>query len=345
MSDPHSEVNPLDGLAEEFAARFRRGERPTIEEYVQRHPELAESIRQIFPTLVMMERIRPDFNASTGPGEKGPANPPKLDQVDDFRILRELGRGGMGVVYEAEQISLGRRVALKVLTSRMGDAKRLLRFQREARAAARLHHTNIVPVYGVGEQDGLHYYVMQFIQGQSLSEVCAEVRRLRSIQTESHASVAKSCSRIAHSMLTDTFSQSVECARPASASSRQSKPTPSATYQNAKMRSERSAPSETGYRYAQSIARIGRQIADALAYAHSQGILHRDIKPSNILLDSQGGVWITDFGLAKATDEHEDLTEAGDVVGTLRYIAPERFRGHEDVRTDVYSLGLTLYEL
>jgi serine/threonine protein kinase len=92
------------------------------------------------------------------------------------------------------------------------------------------------------------------------------------------------------------------------------------------------------------VARIGVQVAEALAYASSQGILHRDIKPSNLLLDAQGTVWVTDFGLAKAADS-EDLTHSGDIVGTLRYLAPERFEGRSDIRAEVYSLGLTLYEL
>src|SRR4051794_36196715 len=95
----------------------------------------------------------------------------------------------------------------------------------------------------------------------------------------------------------------------------------------------------------QSVARIGMQVADALAYAASQGILHRDIKPSNLLLDETGDVWVTDFGLAKAESDGDNLTHSGDIVGTLRYMAPERFNGQGDLRSDVYSLGLTLYEL
>src|SRR5262249_56280955 len=96
--------------------------------------------------------------------------------------------------------------------------------------------------------------------------------------------------------------------------------------------------------YWHGVARVGRQVAEALAYAHGQRVLHRDIKPSNLLLDTRGNVWVADFGLAKAS-EGEDLTHTGDVVGTLRYLAPERLRGQSDPRGDVYSLGLTLYEL
>src|SRR6185437_8497132 len=101
---------------------------------------------------------------------------------------------------------------------------------------------------------------------------------------------------------------------------------------------------ESGRRaFYRSLAHIGRQVAGGLAYAHARGIVHRDIKPSNLLLDTEGVVWISDFGLAKGDDE--GLTESGDVVGTLRYLAPERFRGQADARADIYALGLTLYEL
>ena len=94
----------------------------------------------------------------------------------------------------------------------------------------------------------------------------------------------------------------------------------------------------------QGIARIGAQVADALAYAHSQGVLHRDIKPSNLLLDNHGTVWVTDFGLAKL-DDQQNLTGSGDILGTLRYMPPEAFEGRHDARGDVYSLGITLYEM
>jgi WD40 repeat protein/Flp pilus assembly protein TadD len=105
------------------------------------------------------------------------------------------------------------------------------------------------------------------------------------------------------------------------------------------------ALSDSGRHYWQSVARMGIQVAGALEYANSQGIVHRDIKPSNLLLDTQGTVWVTDFGLAKATTDGENLTHTGDIVGTLRYMAPERFQGQADARGDIYSLGLTLYEL
>src|SRR5262249_22812787 len=153
-------------LAEEFVARHRRGEKPSVSEYAERFPALADEIRDLFPALALMEDVRPD-PAAEGP-EAQPGGIP-AGRLGDYRLLREVGRGGMGVVYEAEQESLGRHVALKVLPGHaLLDPRHLRRFRREARAAARLHHTNIVPVFGVGEQDGLHYYVMQFIPGLGL---------------------------------------------------------------------------------------------------------------------------------------------------------------------------------
>src|SRR5262249_55799400 len=154
-------------LAEAFLQRHRRGERPAVEEYAAAHPELAGEIRRLFPALLLMEDLRPESGDLTGGFADARGAAP--ERLGDYRILREVGRGGMGVVYEAEQESLGRRVALKVLAAHgLRNSKQLLRFHREAKATARLHHTNIVPVFGVGEAEGQHYFVMQFIPGLGL---------------------------------------------------------------------------------------------------------------------------------------------------------------------------------
>jgi serine/threonine protein kinase len=171
----------FEEMAEEFAARLRRGERPSVQEYIDRCPEWADEIRELFPALVEVERVKEDQPAQPGAAEAEPAAAlPPLGQVGDYRILREVGRGGMGVVYEAEQVSLGRRVALKVLPHQVSqDPKTLARFRREARSAAQLHHTNIVPVFEVGKDGDVSYYAMQFIQGQGLDLVIDELRRLK----------------------------------------------------------------------------------------------------------------------------------------------------------------------
>ena len=177
MADPNTERDPLEVLAAEYMERLRQGQRPSIEEYATQHPGLAEEIRGLFPTIAVTERLKARQARSTdGRATLGPA---QLERLGDFRIIREIGRGGMGVVFEAEQESLGRHVAVKVLPRQMLlDEKHLKRFEREARIAANLHHTNIVEVFGVGEQDGFHYYVMQYIRGVGLDAVIPQLAKL-----------------------------------------------------------------------------------------------------------------------------------------------------------------------
>jgi eukaryotic-like serine/threonine-protein kinase len=168
MSDPTVDRDPFEVVAESFLERFRAGERPSIEELAARHPELADQIRELLPALVTVERdLSLDDDSTSSGAHKAPAPSPSKDRrLGDYHILREVGRGGMGVVYEAEQMSLGRRVALKVLPSHIArDRDGLERFRREAKSAARLHHTNIVPVFEVGSDGDVAYYAMQFIHG------------------------------------------------------------------------------------------------------------------------------------------------------------------------------------
>jgi WD40 repeat protein/serine/threonine protein kinase len=364
MSEASSQSNVFDQLVEEFVARQRRGEHPSLTEYIARCPELADDIRELFPALALMEDVRPESaNATEDTPRRRAADGPRPERLGDYRILREVGRGGMGVVYEAEQESLGRHVALKVLpATALLNPKHLQRFQREARAAARLHHTNIVPVYGVGEDNGLHYYVMQFIQGLGLDEVLVELKRARlaregsstgSPQGDRQATEKRgddlSAVAVARSLLTGHFAAASTASAPAAAASSAQADTPANSFSDSAVhlpgQAEGSAMTDSGRAYWHSVARIGIQVADALSYAHAQGTWHRDIKPSNLLLDAHANVWVTDFGLARATSDADHLTHTGDVVGTLRYLPPERFSGKEDARGDVYSLGLTLYEL
>ncbi len=248
----------------------------------------------------------------------------------------------MGVVYEAEQESLGRRVALKVLAPwSVLSTEHVGRFLRESRAAAQLHHTNIVPVFGMGESDGLHYYAMQFIRGTGLDRVLDDVRRLQAeTVTRGQAPLPPAehqNDRHAVDLLTTQTAVTPPAQLPFVADTSTDRSHVGSGSGSDRWRS-------ASRRYAKSVARIGVQAAEALDYAHRHGLLHRDIKPSNLLLDAQGKVWVTDFGLAKATAD-DDLTRTGDLVGTIRYMAPERFRGRCDVRSDIYALGLTLYEM
>jgi eukaryotic-like serine/threonine-protein kinase len=338
----------LERLAQEFVERHRRGEHPPVSEYINRHPDLAADIRDLFPALVRIEHLKPAAGEMTGEfvPETIPTDNPTPECLGDYRILRQVGHGGMGVVYEAEQVSLGRHVALKVLPAAgLMNPTYLERFRREAKAAAKLHHTNIVPVFGVGEADGVHFYAMQFIQGQSLDQVLSDVRRLRKhagAEAGMHdLSRTTSEGSVAQRLLTGQF------AMPSASGPNKSGPCaataqPPTSAEPVTASSLSAGGSET--LYFRSVARVGLQAADALAYAHRQGVLHRDIKPSNLLVDQQGTVWITDFGLAKA-EGADELTQAGDIVGTIRFMAPERFEGRSLPQSDVYSLGLTLYEM
>ena len=282
MTEP--ETTLVDDLAEEFAERLRRGDSPSISGYVDSHPDHADELRDELSSIGMIEQLakrrEQDRQLRRSKPKRSFADP---EQLGDYRIVRRIGHGGMGIVYEAVHESLDRRVALKLLPPHLSDSPRHVeRFTREARAAARLHHTNIVPVFGVGQHDDAHFYVMQLIDGQGLDAVIRQ-----------------------HAEANDVASQPDRFRR---------------------------------------IAEVGICVAEALACAHESGVLHRDVKPANILLEDDH-VWVTDFGLARLLDE-ESLTASGDVVGTLRYSAPESFEreNESDARSDIYSLGLTLYE-
>src|SRR5262245_18908145 len=400
MSESESRSAIVIELAEEFIDRYRKGERPPLKEYIDRHPEFAAEIKEVFPAMAMMENIAvADSSLEGDEPEKKPAKPAEvaLKQLGDYRIIREIGHGGMGVVYEAEQVSLGRHVALKVLPKQaLADAKQKGRFQREAKAAARLHHTNIVPVFGNGEHDGMPYYVMQFIQGLGLDVVLEELNNMQpgaahtptGLPTAGEIRISRrevAAAEVARSLMTGRFQLSADSDEqagsdppgppeggqferaatvdqpgaggpaprpPSSASSSTSGLSESFTVSSSSITLPGNSTS-TGSKgagkkqtYWQSVANIGRQVADALEYAHKQGILHRDIKPSNLLLDLRGTVWVTDFGLAKvASPDGDNLTHTGDILGTLRYMPPEAFDGKSDARGDVYALGLTMYEL
>ena len=320
MTDASSERDPLELLASEYLDGLRQGLHPSIEEYAAQNPTLAEEIRELFPTITATERVKSRHaRSSDGRATLGAA---RLERLGDYRLIREIGRGGMGVVFEAEQESLGRIVAVKVLPRQMLiDEKHLKRFEREARIAANLHHTNIVEVFGVGEQDGFHYYVMQRIDGVGLDSVIAYLSR-RNRGSRLGTAVDDS--------LRDEDSAAFE-------------PFAEGTLRSLAV-GEDASLLESGESYWRSVARIGLQASEALHYAHTHGVLHRDIKPANLLLGSQGTVWLADFGLAKAVQSAE-ISVSGDIRGTLRYMPPEQFRGEPDHRGDIYSLGLTLYEL
>jgi eukaryotic-like serine/threonine-protein kinase len=338
----------LDRLVEQFVARCHAGEKPAISEYVQRYPALAARLQELLPAVALIEQLKV---RNSGPARTSSETKPD-DQFGDYRIVREIGRGGMGVVYEARQESLDRRVALKILPRHsLRDPKRLARFRIEAQAAAKLHHTNIVPVFGLFEHDELYYYAMQFIDGQGLHELVASAKQ----STSPDRAKQRNGSTRKQTPVANTLPSPVPAVG-ARAASKTAAPAFSVSDRPVLDKAEGASSSATPARlpmnigqrparhYWDQVAAIGLQVAVALQYAHEQGILHRDIKPANLLLDSQGTVWVTDFGLAKVLDEN-NLTSTGDVIGTLQYMAPESLSGQFDARGDIYSLGLTLYEL
>jgi tetratricopeptide (TPR) repeat protein len=316
---------------EEYLACLETGPAPDRQEFLARYPEIATALAKCLDGLEFVHGVAPQLSGAS-PGQLLSAAPEFQSEVSlgDFRILREIGRGGMGVVYEAQQISLKRRVALKVLPfAAVLDPRQLQRFQNEAQTAACLHHTNIVPVFTVGCERGVHYFAMQYIDGETLDRVIQNLRRQQRLHSAAKEEGPRNQPTTAHSPAPPTSAPpSAETVQPVQAS----------------LSTERSIASREFF---QSVARLGIQAAEGLDHAHQQGILHRDIKPANLLLDLRGNLWITDFGLARFQKDAR-LSMTGDLVGTLRYMSPEQALAKRvvvDHRTDIYSLGVTLYEL
>jgi eukaryotic-like serine/threonine-protein kinase len=348
----HGSDPVLDDLLEELAEKLHAGEPVDVEEYLRRLPERADEIRQLLPALEMLADLGHSAARNALPGSLAGREPVQRPRVlGDFRLIREVARGGMGVVYEAEQISLVRRVALKVLPFAGAiDPKQLHRFQNEAQAAAQLHHTNIVPVYAVGCERGVHYYAMQFIDGQTLADAIRGLRQLAGLDPVDPSGLTQVRPELSgypgsgDRAGKDPIPASSEADAAYSGFREPASTTRSSPHQPSTLSTEASA---RGSAYFREVAQLGIQAAEALEHAHALGVLHRDIKPANLLLDVRGNLWITDFGLARFQSE-PSWTMTGDLLGTLRYMSPEQALAKRvviDHRTDVYSLGVTLYEL
>jgi WD40 repeat protein/serine/threonine protein kinase len=362
---------------QDYLALMEAGHKPDRKEFLGRYPGIAGALAECLAGLEFVHAAVPDLSHpradAAAPGDIVAGVP-----LGDFHIVREIGRGGMGIVYEAEQLSLGRRVALKVLPFAAAmDAKQLQRFRNEAQAAAQLHHTNIVPVHFVGCERGVHFYAMQFIEGQTLAAVIRDLRQLAPVAmggspvacrpATGEPPVATGPSGLAGSLADELASGRWAPAKPGCGDPRPMRadsgavlktvlppiahppepgfaptlPAEAPTAPVAGLSTERSTRSAAFFR---TVANLE---VEALEHAHQLGVIHRDIKPANLLVDAGGHLWVTDFGLARLASD-ASLTMTGDLLGTLRYMSPEQALAKRvviDHRTDVYSLGVTLYEV
>ncbi len=338
--DDSQQDDRVVAAVKQYMSLLESGDPPSMQNFLKGHADIAAMLRPSLDGLAMIHRAAEPkpVGIAVAPDAEFTSKP-----IGDFQIVGELGRGGMGVVYEAIQLSLGRRVALKVLPFASGlDEVRLQRFRNEAHAAAALHHTNIVPVYAVGSDRGVHFYAMQLIEGQTLADVIHQMR-----QANGKADAGSTPIEV-----TDTLAMTPrkvagdepDMMRPKSLHS---------TTRNRKLSAEsvstvlaNSLSQRTSYY--RTAVKMAHQAALAIQHAHQYGVIHRDIKPGNLLMDAAGQIWVTDFGLAQIQHADSNMTRTGDPLGTLKYMSPEQAagkRGEMDHRTDIYSLGVTLYEL
>ena len=277
----------FDRIVHGFYESVENGVTPDEADLIARHPGFADELRSFFAdvnNLLTIDRqqlnsgVRPEETLRTGPNAPTLAPDSRFQYIGTYRIVREISRGGMGIVFEAYQESLRRRVALKlILSGNFASDDLVQRFKSEAEAAARLDHPGIVPIFEIGQHEGLYYFSMGLVDGESVAD---------------------------------------------------------------RLRDEPLPPKEA--------AKLLAEVCDAVAYAHSHGVIHRDLKPGNVLIDKAGNPRVTDFGLAKQLDTDNELTPSGHVLGTPAYMSPEQAMGNTQatgVLADVYSLGATLYAM
>lgn len=312
----------IEILATQFVDEIRRGDNPSVENYARRYPLHAGVIRESFPVLGLLEQTRVQSEAASirrNMPEKFPFN-----RLGRCELLCELGRGGMGVVFQAREAGSGHIVAVKLLPWRVSIVPEWQRrFEEEARTTAKLRHRNIVPVFRFGQEHGYCYYVMQFVNGIGLDLI---IKRLREVD----------------GVVYQDEIERMESAKPrgfVSSVGFEAIQTPDQVDSATEPKRKKLTPHSW-----KSFTQLAIQATQALRYAHSHKILHNDIKPANLLLDNGGRVWITDFGLSGPMEAPEAPTPQR-LMGTLRYMAPERLVGIHDARSDLYSLGITLYEL
>ncbi|MBK8977762.1 MAG: serine/threonine protein kinase [Planctomycetes bacterium] len=287
----------MEDLIAECVRAFEEGGAVELRAVLDSHPDQRGELERCLGALRGAGLLPPDDTTDDPQcGSSGTAG-----RLGEFELRALLGGGGMGLVYRAYQPSLDREVAIKVLRSdRVHLESARQRFRREAAVIAGLRHPGIVPVFAVGDDDGVQWLAMELVEGETLAAVIARLgsRRPSVLRGSDLVSSEATTSRAARESWTD------------------------------------------------ACVRVASQVADALDAAHAAGVLHRDVKPSNVLLAAGGAAKLFDFGLARPLGEERRLTRTGDVVGSPAYMAPEQVRGDAvDARTDVYGLGVLLYEL
>jgi len=306
-SESENREQTIENTVGEYIDRLNAGEEIRPEDIFASHPDMAPEILEHLEYFM-------DLDGAS-----------RLGTFGDYTLRRCIGRGGMGVVYEAWQSSLDRLVALKILPSGVAaDNRSFIRFMREARAAGHLNHPNIVHVYAMGVEDGTPYYTMEFVEGETLAQILERV-----------------CGAVQDSLeILQGISDLLKGGGRPEGEGEQPELEPK----------DRPTPAEadkTSPEYYVNLARAFAGAAEGLQHAHSRGVIHRDIKPSNLILDSEGRLRILDFGLARIEGQ-DSLTGSEDLLGTPLYMSPEQAGGYKalvDHRTDVYSLGATLYEM
>jgi serine/threonine protein kinase len=336
-----------------YMEELEQGRRPDRREWLARYSGIAQELNECLEGLDLVHEAADSIHASLPTDRDAEPCEWSSEPIGDFQIVREIGRGGMGIIYEAIQLSLNRRVALKVLPFAASiDSKCLQRFRQEAQAAAQLHHNHIVPIYAVGCDRGIHYYAMQLIDGLSLDRIVHQMR-LESPLSSMEGTLSDTISLLPLESGQQPVARDETAEKSPAHESRtnlhdstlaQSREEAMLTHFSADLSTHRGREKSKAFR---EVVRLMAQAAEALEYAHNQGIIHRDIKPANLLVDSHRNLWITDFGLAHLHSE-QNLTRTGDLVGTIRYASPEQVSGQKvllDHRTDLYSLGATFFEV
>ena len=311
---------PFELLVSQFVEELRHGKQPSVELYARRFPPHAARIRDVFPMLAMLEHARIAKEGQSIRRSMPDRFP--FTRIGNCELISELGRGGMGVVFHARDLQSSHMVAVKILPWRVSIVPEWVkRFENEARTTAQLRHRNIVPVFRYGQENGYCYFVMQFVNGVGLDRVIDRLRETDGIV------YAEEIQRQESQRITGVM-KAIPVAKAMSEADADN--------------SRRRRLTRTSWN---SFTKIAVQATQALRAAHAAGILHNDIKPGNVLLDADGRVWVTDFGLSQPIEERRSKPTERAIAGTLRYMAPERLLGQQTASCDLYSMGTTLYEL